>query len=92
MTAAEAQGGRPVCVLGSTVATMSGSTVTFKIASTDVTHGFLLEGTNANIMVIPGQISIVTVKLNEPGEYLFVCHEYCGVGHHLMSGKVIVEP
>jgi cytochrome c oxidase subunit 2 len=70
----------------------AGSTVTFKIASTDVTHGFLLEGTNANIMIIPGQISVVTVKFKEPGEHQFVCHEYCGVGHGGMFGKVIVEP
>ena len=70
----------------------AGSTVTFKIASTDVTHGFLLEGTNANIMILPGQISVVTVKLKEPGTYQFVCHEYCGVGHGGMFGVVIVEP
>ena len=70
----------------------AGSTVTFKITSTDVTHGFMLEGTNANVMTIPGQISIVTVKFDKPGEHLFVCHEYCGVGHQTMSGKVVVEP
>lgn len=42
-------------------------------------------------MVIPGQVSRVTVTFEEPGEYPYVCNEYCGVGHHTMSGKVIVE-
>lgn len=70
----------------------AGSEVTFKITSRDVTHGMLLQGTNINIMIIPGQISEVTRTFNEPGTYLFVCHEYCGVGHHAMAGKLIIEP
>ncbi|NPV78101.1 MAG: cytochrome C oxidase subunit II [Anaerolineae bacterium] len=70
----------------------AGSEVTFKITSRDVTHGMLLEGTNLNIMIIPGQISEITRRFDQPGTYLFVCHEYCGVGHQAMAGKVIVEP
>ncbi len=27
-----------------------------------------------------------------PGTYKVVCFEFCGVGHHLMTGKVIVLP
>ena len=33
----------------------------------------------------------MTHRFEEPGEYDFVCHEYCGVGHHTMAGKLIVE-
>lgn len=68
-----------------------GSTVTFTLASPDVIHGFVLTRTNANVMVIPGQISQVTARFDQPGEYLWVCHEYCGFGHHLMYGKVVVR-
>ncbi|MCX2726308.1 cytochrome c oxidase subunit II [Thermomicrobium sp. 4228-Ro] len=68
-----------------------GSTVTFTLASSDVIHGFELTGTNANVMVIPGQISQVTARFDQPGEYLWVCHEYCGFGHHQMYGKVVVR-
>ena len=32
-----------------------------------------------------------TTTFETPGEYLVVCNEYCGLGHHLMQGKVIVE-
>lgn len=68
-----------------------GSSVTFTLASPDVIHGFVLAGTNANVMVIPGQIAQVTAKFEKPGEYVWVCHEYCGFGHHQMFGKVVVR-
>jgi cytochrome c oxidase subunit 2 len=68
----------------------AGSTVTFQVASPDVIHGFRILGTDVNSMVIPGEISLVSHTFTEPGEYLMVCHEYCGVGHQGMYGKVIV--
>lgn len=69
-----------------------GSTVTFYITSADVQHGFDLYNTNINMMALPGQISKLTVTFDTPGEYPYVCHEYCGVGHQNMYGKIIVEP
>ena len=68
-----------------------GSKVTFVITSKDVIHGFKVEKTAVNVMVVPGQISRVSTTFTEPGEYVIICHEYCGGGHHVMSGKVIVE-
>lgn len=68
-----------------------GSTVTFFLTSKDVQHGFHLWDTNLNVMVLPGQVSRVTVTFDEAGEYPFVCNEYCGVGHHTMDGVLIVE-
>ncbi|MCC6628599.1 MAG: cytochrome c oxidase subunit II [Chloroflexi bacterium] len=68
-----------------------GARVNFRIVSRDVTHGFNIEGTNANVMLVPGQISQVEVLFNRPGEQLIICHEYCGTGHHLMWGRVIVK-
>jgi len=65
--------------------------VTFRITSTDVTHGFEIVGTNGNTMVVPGYVSQFTTTFDRPGEYLIVCNEYCGQGHHLMSAKLIVE-
>ena len=60
--------------------------------STDVIHGLKIRDTNANVMVIPGQISEVQdVRFDEPGTYWLFCHEYCGVGHHNMGARVIAE-
>ncbi|MFQ5398292.1 MAG: cytochrome c oxidase subunit II [Anaerolineae bacterium] len=68
-----------------------GSTVTFYVTSKDVQHGFKVDGTNINMMIIPGQVSRLTATFNKPGTYNFICHEYCGVGHHTMFGQIIVE-
>ncbi len=69
----------------------AGSEVTLISTATDVIHGIHVEGTRINMMLIPGQVARNTYTFEEPGEHLLVCHEYCGAGHHLMSGKVIVE-
>lgn len=65
--------------------------VTFRITSADVTHGFQIVGTNGNTMVVPGYVSQFTTVFRTPGEYLIVCNEYCGLSHHLMAAKLIVQ-
>lgn len=69
----------------------AGSTVTFRITSRDVTHGFRVADTTINTMLLPGQVSEFTYTFKKPGTYLFVCHEYCGIGHHTMFGRIIVQ-
>lgn len=69
----------------------TGATVTFVATSRDVVHGLHVDRTNVNLMLIPGQVARARTTFRERGEYLFLCHEYCGVGHHLMYGRVIVE-
>jgi cytochrome c oxidase subunit 2 len=68
-----------------------GSKVTFVVTSRDVLHGLKIENTPVNVMVVPGQISRVTTRFDKPGEYLILCHEFCGGGHHVMAGKIIVK-
>ena len=69
----------------------AGRPIRFRLTSADVTHGFMIAGTNANTMLMPGYISQFTTVFPEPGDYLVVCHEFCGNGHHVMSGRIIVE-
>ena len=69
----------------------AGSEVTFLMTTPDVIHGFHVEGTRLNVMLIPGQVARVSYTFEEPGEHLIICHEYCGIGHHNMWGRVIVE-
>ncbi|MFP4589897.1 MAG: cytochrome c oxidase subunit II [Halobacteriales archaeon] len=69
------------------------STVTFEVTSGDVIHGFEVVGTNANVMVVPGEVSRITVEVDEPGTYGIICNEYCGAGHHDMEGTLeVVQP
>jgi cytochrome c oxidase subunit 2 len=69
----------------------AGSTVDIYVTSRDVVHGFHIERTLVNLMAIPGVVSYRRVKFDRPGEYQIICHEYCGVAHHNMAGKLIVE-
>lgn len=68
-----------------------GSTVHFVMTSRDVTHGFMITGVVANVMLLPGQISHATVRFDRPGEHLIICHEYCGLGHQNMFARIFVE-
>ena len=67
------------------------SEVTFIATSVDVIHGLEVERTRVNMMLIPGQVGRLVHTFRDPGEFLLICHEYCGAGHHMMYGKVIVE-
>jgi cytochrome c oxidase subunit 2 len=69
----------------------AGAEITFRLTSADVVHGFQIEGTRVNVMLLPGQITELTYTFREPGEHILICHEYCGINHHLMSGRVVVE-
>jgi cytochrome c oxidase subunit 2 len=69
----------------------AGVEVLFTSTATDVLHGFNIEGTRLNMMLIPGQISRNSYTFRDPGEYLLICHEYCGMGHHTMYGRIVVE-
>ena len=70
----------------------AGSTVTFVATSRDVVHGLIIPGANVNTMLLPGQVARVTVRFERPGAYPMICHEYCGIAHHTMSGMLVVEP
>ena len=68
------------------------SRVTFYVTSADVIHGFEVVGTNVNAMVIPGQVTEMTVEFDGPQSYGVICNEYCGSGHHTMAGTIEVVP
>ena len=64
--------------------------ITFRATSADVVHGFLIEGTNVNTMLVPGYVSELPIRFEAPGEHLMPCQEFCGIGHEGMWGKVKV--
>jgi cytochrome c oxidase subunit 2 len=64
--------------------------VTFRLTSPDLIHGFQIVGTNANALVVPGYVTQFTTTF-APGDYLIVCNEFCGLGHHVMQGRLIAE-
>jgi cytochrome c oxidase subunit 2 len=68
-----------------------GAKVTFYVTSADVVHGFFIPDTDVNMMAVPGWVNEETHTFTKPGEYLLICHEYCGIDHQDMFAKIEVR-
>ena len=64
---------------------------TLHLSSADVNHGFSLFPINVNIQVVPGYDYALRVTPNAAGDFRIICNEFCGIAHHLMIGKILVE-
>jgi cytochrome c oxidase subunit II len=67
-----------------------GETYRLLVSSTDVQHGLSFQPVNLNFQVLPGYLYVIEITPDWPGEYPMVCNEFCGLGHHVMTGMVIV--
>jgi cytochrome c oxidase subunit 2 len=67
-----------------------GQSYRLHISSIDWQHGFSLQPTNINLSVHPGYEHVITLTPTESGEFGIVCNEFCGIGHHQMTGKLYV--
>ena len=63
---------------------------TLHLSALDVNHGFALFPVNINFQVIPGYDYGLKVTPNQAGDFRIICNEFCGIGHHMMVGKVLV--
>jgi cytochrome c oxidase subunit II len=63
---------------------------TLHLSSKDVNHGFSLYPVNINFQVVPGYDYGLKIVPSAAGDFGVICNEFCGVGHHMMLGKVIV--
>lgn len=61
------------------------------VSSYDYQHGFCLLPMNMNFHVLPGYDHVITMTPQEAGEFVVICNEFCGAGHHTMTGMIIVE-
>jgi cytochrome c oxidase subunit 2 len=50
-----------------------------------------LQPVNINISAYPGYEHVITLTPTESGEFGIICNEFCGIGHHLMTGKIYVK-
>lgn len=71
-----------------------GEPIEFEITSTDVNHGFGIYDKDMNLLAqtqaMPDYTNTVYYTFSEPGTYQILCMEYCGLGHHLMIGEIVV--
>ncbi len=68
-----------------------GQTYRVHISSADLQHGFSLLPMNMNFQILPGYDHVLTLTPTSSGEFQIICNEFCGIGHHIMTGKIIVE-
>lgn len=66
----------------------------FWLSATDVLHGFSLVGgsQNINLELAPNHVTGMNLTVGDPGRYLVVCNEYCGLQHHTMKTFLTVVP
>lgn len=61
------------------------------VSSLDLQHGFSLQPMNMNFQILPGYDHVLTITPTIAGEYSLICNEFCGIGHHSMASKLLVE-
>ena len=87
----------PVYIIGSmwqwypVVELEKGKTYKVHISSSDIQHGFSILPINLNFMALPGYDYVLTLTPTTTGEFHIVCNEFCGIGHHMMVGKLYVK-
>ena len=69
-----------------------GDRVTVELVSTDVVHGFSLDGYAFELKADPGQTATGTFIADQAGVFRFRCSVACGNLHPFMIGKLQVGP
>jgi len=68
----------------------SGRPVRLLMTSRDVIHSFYVPEFRIKQDVLPGRYTETWFEAVQPGRYQILCAEYCGAGHSVMRGEVIV--
>ena len=68
----------------------AGRNVRLLMTSRDVIHSFYVPEFRIKQDVLPGRYTQTWFNAVEPGRYQILCAEYCGAGHSIMRGEVIV--
>src|SRR5262245_11892981 len=68
----------------------AGQPVKLLMTSEDVIHSFYVPAFRVKQDVLPGRYSSLWFEATRPGTYDLFCAEYCGAGHSLMVGSVVV--
>jgi heme/copper-type cytochrome/quinol oxidase subunit 2 len=69
-----------------------GDRVTVELVSTDVVHGFSLDGYGFELKADPGQTATGTFVADKAGAFRFRCSVACGNLHPFMIGELQVGP
>jgi cytochrome c oxidase subunit II len=76
----------------SVITVKQGQHVKLVITATDRDHGFKLDAFNIDQRLEKGVATPVEFTADKAGTFPFECSVVCGLGHHRMKGKLVVEP
>jgi cytochrome c oxidase subunit II len=68
-----------------------GQTVTLRLHSEDVTHGFFLRPLKLDEEIPAGQTKDVVVTPQVAGTFMTICDHFCGANHGNMNMTIVVE-
>lgn len=80
-----------VIVEGGEVHLPVGKPVKVLMRSIDVLHNFYVAEIRSKMDMIPGTVTYFWFTPSRTGTFDVLCAELCGVGHHAMRGKVMVD-
>lgn len=61
------------------------------LRSKDVLHNFTVAQFRVKMDLVPGMVTYMWLTPTREGEFDVLCEELCGIGHHTMRGRVVVE-
>jgi cytochrome c oxidase subunit 2 len=74
----------------------AGVPIEFRIRAADVNHAFGLYDPDDRLVfqvqAMPDKLQKEFATLTKPGVYRIICLEYCGVAHHVMLSRLVVQP
>lgn len=59
--------------------------------SMDVLHNFAVPEFRSKMDMVPGTVSSMWLEPTRTGNFEVVCMQLCGMGHHAMRGRVVVQ-
>lgn len=75
----------------SVIKVKQGQRVCLRLTSEDIEHGIMIDTYHAHVHGSIHSTGEVQFVADKPGEFNFICHQECGIGHADMKGKFIVE-
>ena len=91
MDADDPLGQDDVLINDATVHMPVGGPVLIWLRSKDVLHNFTVAQFRVKMDAVPGMESFMWLEPTKIGEYEVLCEELCGIAHHAMRGRVIVD-
>jgi len=75
----------------SVITVKKGEHVRLIITATDHDHGFKVSAFNVDQLLKKGKPTTIEFVADKAGEFQFNCSHFCGIGHHRMKGKLVVQ-